>query len=96
MPLDRFFRIVRFPKIIPGDRAGPFIAMMIGFIFRRAITGCFLKMPLGVPMRIIIIKPWLPVMGERNTGTEKYQSGSDQKNFLDIRLHRYAPFSSGF
>jgi hypothetical protein len=96
MPLDGFFRIVRPPMVISDDGSAPFIPMMIGFVLRPAITGCFLKMPLAVPIRIIVVRPWFPVMGEGNTGTEKYQSGSDQNNFLDIRLHKYSPFSVRF
>ena len=64
MPLDKFFGIIMPIIIIPGYRSGPFIAIIIGFISRRTITGRVLIMPLGVPMRIITIKPWLPVIGE--------------------------------
>ena len=96
MSLDKFFGIIMPLIIIPGDRSGPFITIIIGFISRRTITGRFLKMPLSVPTRIIIIRSQRPVLGERNTGAEKYQSGSDQKNFLDIRLHKYSPFSVRF
>jgi hypothetical protein len=85
------FRIKMSPIILPLEVSWIFINIIMGFIIRRSITGLFVELSLGMPTRIVITRPWSPVICKRNTGTEKYQSGSEQKDFLDIRPHRFSP-----
>jgi hypothetical protein len=79
------------PIIWPLEVSWIFINIIMGFTFRRSITGLFVELSLGMPTRIVISMPWSPVVCKRNTGTEKNQSGGDQKNFLDLCLHRFSP-----
>lgn len=85
------FRIKMSPIILPLEVSWIFINIIMGFIIRRTITGLFVELSLGIPTRIVISRPWSPVICKRNTGTEKCQSGGDQKNFLDLCLHRFSP-----
>ena len=87
------FRIKMSPIILPLEVSWLFTTIIMGFIFiiRRSKTGTFVELSLGMPTQIVITIPWSPVVCKRNTGTEKNQSGGDQKNFLDLCLHRFSP-----
>jgi hypothetical protein len=85
------FRIIMFSIIVPGGVSGISINIIIGSIIWRTISRFFMELPLGMPARVVIIMPWIAIPCKRNTGTEKYQSGGDQENFLDLCLHRFSP-----
>ena len=88
---DKFLGIIMSSIVRPVEVSRISINIITGSITWRTITGLLVELPLGMPARIVIIRPWIPIMRKRNTGTEKYKGGSNQKNFLDRGLHRFSP-----
>jgi hypothetical protein len=71
MSLDKSIRMIKSLIIGPVAVSRISINIIIGFIFRRAIVRLFIEMPLGMPARIVIYRPWITVPCKRYTGTEK-------------------------
>ena len=64
MTLVYFFRIIMSVVPVPVAISAMSVNMIIGFISKRTISGCFMVCPLVMPARFVIFRSWVPVMGK--------------------------------